>query len=74
MCQVFSAFGFVHKIATFEKASGYQVMVLLLLFFHVSSAVILCWYLLFFFFLDQAELILSMSCLFILLVGVNSVF
>lgn len=29
--QVFSAFGFVQKIATFEKASGYQVMVLLLL-------------------------------------------
>jgi hypothetical protein len=24
--QVFSAFGFVHKIATFEKASGYQVV------------------------------------------------
>jgi len=70
VCQVFSAFGFVHKIATFEKASGYQVMVLLLLVF----SVILCWYLLFFFFLDQAELILSMSCLFILLVGVNSVF
>ena len=69
MCQVFSAFGFVHKIATFEKASGYQVMVLLLLVF----SVILCWYILFFF-LDQAELILSMSCLFILLVGVNSVF
>lgn len=23
--QVFSAFGFVHKIATFEKAAGFQV-------------------------------------------------
>jgi hypothetical protein len=37
MCaQVFSAFGFVHKIATFEKASGYQVMVLLYSFCHMS--------------------------------------
>ncbi|ONM40415.1 Polypyrimidine tract-binding protein homolog 2 [Zea mays] len=25
--QVFSAFGFVHKIATFEKASGYQALI-----------------------------------------------
>jgi hypothetical protein len=70
VCQVFSAFGFVHKIATFEKASGYQVMVLLLLFFHVSSAVILCYL----FFFAQDELILSKLCLFFLLVGVNSVF
>jgi hypothetical protein len=23
--QVFSAFGYVHKIATFEKAAGFQV-------------------------------------------------
>lgn len=37
MCaQVFSAFGFVHKIATFEKASGYQVMVLFYSFYHMS--------------------------------------
>jgi hypothetical protein len=25
--QVFSAFGYVHKIATFEKAAGFQVRV-----------------------------------------------
>jgi len=27
VCQVFSAFGIVHKIATFEKASGYQALI-----------------------------------------------
>lgn len=26
MLQVFSAFGFVHKIATFEKTAGFQVV------------------------------------------------
>lgn len=27
MMQVFSAFGFVHKITTFEKTAGFQVIV-----------------------------------------------
>ena len=26
--QVFSAFGFVHKIATFEKSAGFQVCIM----------------------------------------------
>ncbi|KAK6913281.1 RNA recognition motif domain [Dillenia turbinata] len=34
---VFSAFGFVHKIATFEKAAGFQALIQYLLPGHVSS-------------------------------------
>ena len=28
LLQVFSAFGFVHKIATFEKSAGFQVCIM----------------------------------------------
>lgn len=39
--QVFSAFGFVHKITTFEKTAGFQVCIFffLLLFFTLLPAI-----------------------------------
>lgn len=37
--QVFSAFGFVHKITTFEKTAGFQVCIFFLLsFFSLFSS------------------------------------
>lgn len=62
MCaQVFSAFGFVHKIATFEKASGYQVMVLFYSFYHMPhlSSIIAAIY-----FVDSTVMIFSIFFLF----------